>query len=116
MVPRARLGCGWKSDKIGRANQAGGRPAPHMSNDCKPGIHALALARHQPIPPAIAYPADYGLARATYDLIWQYGKDGAINRLIEMAERIAAGEKPDDWVLRRRRVDPTERIIGERHK
>lgn len=70
--------------------------------------------RHRPIPPAIAYPADYGLANVTGALIWQYGKDGAINRLIEMAERISNGESPGDWVLRRRRVDPTDRIIAER--
>ena len=72
------------------------------------------ISGHRPIPPAIAYPADYGLANVTSDLIWQYGRDGAINRLIEMAERIAAGEKPGTWVLHRRRVDPTERIIAER--
>ncbi len=69
-------------------------------------------ARHRPIPPAIAYPADYGLANATAALIWQYGLDGAVNRLIEMAERITAGKDPHDWVLRRRRVDPTEAIIA----
>ena len=72
--------------------------------------------RHRPIPPAIAYPADYGLANVTDDLIWQYGADGAVNRLIEMAERISAGESPHGWVMRRRRVDPTERIISERIK
>ena len=72
------------------------------------------IGRHRPIPPPIAYPADYGLANVTCDLIWQYGRDGAINRLIEMAERIAAGEKPGDWVLKRRRVDPTDRIIADR--
>jgi hypothetical protein len=74
------------------------------------------VPQHRPIPPAIAYPADYGLANTTADLIWQYGLDGAINRLIEMAERITAGEKPVDWVMRRRRVDPTERIIAERSR
>jgi hypothetical protein len=47
-------------------------------------------------------------------LIYQYGTDGAINRLIEMAERLAAKEDAHAWVLRRRRVDPTERIIAER--
>lgn len=72
--------------------------------------------QHRPIPKAIAYPADYGLANVTADLIWQYGPDGAINRLIEMAARIAAGEHPGDWVRRRRRVDPTDRIIAERRK
>lgn len=70
--------------------------------------------RHRSIPPAIAYPADYGLANAASNLIWQYGLDGAVNRLIEMAERISSGEDCDAWVLRRRRVDPTERIIAER--
>ncbi len=73
-----------------------------------------AERRHRPVPPGIAYPADYGLANVTYDLIWQYGRDGAINRLIEMAERIAGGEKPGDWVMKRRRVDPTDRIIAAR--
>lgn len=76
-----------------------------------PGDHMSR--RHRPIPPAIAYPADYGLANVADDLIWQYGVDGAVNRLIEMAERISEGEKPHDWVMRRRRVDPTERIIAE---
>jgi hypothetical protein len=70
--------------------------------------------RHRPIPRAIAYPADYGLANVANDLIWQYGLDGAINRLIEMAERLSAGDSPGNWVMRRRRVDPTERIISER--
>lgn len=73
--------------------------------------------QHRPIPKAIAYPADYGLACAVENLIWQYGSvDAAINRLIEMAERLAAGERPHDWVMRRRRVDPTDRIIAERRK
>jgi hypothetical protein len=70
--------------------------------------------RHRPIPPPIAYPADYGLANVTDALIYQYGRDGAVNRLVEMAERISNGERPGDWVFRRRRVDPTDRIIAER--
>ncbi len=77
-------------------------------------IQSLVASGHKPIPPAIAYPADYGLACATAALVWQYGKDGAINRLIEMAERLEAGEKPGDWVLRRNRVDPTDQIIAAR--
>lgn len=79
-------------------------------------IHPLGDIGHKSIPPAIAYPADYGLACAADALMWQYGKDGAINRLIEMAERLEAGEKPGDWVFRRRRVDPTDRIIADRLK
>lgn len=62
---------------------------------------------HSRIPPAIGYPADYGLANTANALITQYGKDGAVNRLIEMAERIDAGEDTHSWVMRRRRVDPT---------
>lgn len=89
-----------------------------MSANLKDGkkdaaIHVLSLG-HKPTPKPIAYPADYGLASATHQLIFQYGKDGAVNRLVEMAERIAAGEGEFDWVMRRRRVDPTERIISER--
>jgi hypothetical protein len=79
-------------------------------------IRRLHDTDHQPIPRAIAYPADYGLATATTQLVSQYGTDGAVNRLIEMAERIAAGENPLDWCLRRRRVDPTERLIAERRQ
>lgn len=84
-----------------------------MNDTIKP-LPESSQSRHQPIPPAIAYPADYGLANCVSDLIWQYGRDGAINRLIEMAERLSAGEEPGDWVMRRRRVDPTDRIIAER--
>jgi hypothetical protein len=72
-------------------------------------VQPLDETGHKPIPPAIAYPADYGLASATDALVWQYGKDGAINRLIEMAERLEAGEKPGDWVFRRKRVDRTDK-------
>jgi hypothetical protein len=68
--------------------------------------HLPKSAFHR-VPPAIAYPADYGLAGVAAALINQYGRDGAINRLIEMAERLIAGEDTHCWVLKRRRVDPT---------
>lgn len=58
---------------------------------------------HQPILKRIAYPSDYGLANAAYSLLRDYGKDGAINRLIEMAERIDRDESVFD-VLRCKRV------------
>lgn len=62
---------------------------------------------HRPIPGglAVAYPSDFGLANAVTGLIRDYGRDGAINRLVEMAERLAAGEDQYAWVFRRRRVD-----------
>lgn len=89
-----------------------------MPDELKTTIEQLAdidgATRHRPIPPAIAYPADYGLANVTRDLIWQYGRDGAVNRLIEMAERVSGGDDPGDWLRGRRRVDPTDRIIAER--
>ena len=67
------------------------------------------IGKHRAVPKPIAYPADYGLALAAGDLLFQYGRDGAVNRLIEMAERLAAGEDATAWVFRCRRVDPTGR-------
>jgi hypothetical protein len=58
------------------------------------------------IPRAIAYPSDYGLALATQSLLRDYGPDGAINRLIEMAERIRKDDDPLNWCMSRRRVEP----------
>lgn len=60
---------------------------------------------HRPIPRAMAYPADYALATATQQLVRQYGVHGAINRLIELAEALDAGEDPVSRVLKRRLVD-----------
>lgn len=60
---------------------------------------------HRPIPQAIAFPSDYALALATTALLTDYDRHGAINRLIEMAERLDAGESPLDWCLARRRVE-----------
>jgi hypothetical protein len=55
---------------------------------------------------AVAYPSDYALASATMSLVSEYGQDGAVSRLIEMAERIAAGECASEWVMKRHPVDP----------
>lgn len=62
--------------------------------------------RSKRIPPKIAYPSDYGLTLAAVSLIHEYGRDGAVNRLIEMAEHIASGFAPADIMLGRRRVEP----------
>ena len=66
----------------------------------------LDKAKHRRIPRPLAYPSDYGLANAAHQLLAEYGKDGAINRLIEMAERLRAGQDPLAWALRRQRVEP----------
>jgi hypothetical protein len=57
------------------------------------------------IPAPIAYPSDYGLALAVSALLRDYDMDGAVNRLIEMAERISNGDDPYSWVLARQRVE-----------
>lgn len=72
----------------------------------KAQVIAHPLPAAKAIPAAIAYPSDYGLATATGSLLRDYGPDGTINRLIEMAERIRAGDDPLNWCLRRRRVEP----------
>ena len=46
------------------------------------------IGSHRPIPRPIAFPSDYGLALATVALIRDYGRHGAINRLIEMGRTI----------------------------
>lgn len=58
------------------------------------------------LPRPFAYPSDYGLATATSNLLRDYGRVGAVNRLIEMAQRIEAGGDPLRWALMRRRVEP----------
>lgn len=37
-VPRARLGCGWKSDTLGRAEGAGGIPALNPFDEARPSL------------------------------------------------------------------------------
>ena len=77
-----------------------------------PGKIERFPGNHQPIPPKIAYPSEYGLMLAASRLIGEYGTDGAVNKLIEMAEFISAGGKPTSLVSRRR-VEP-EHIYGRK--
>lgn len=64
--------------------------------------NAPRLFGHRPIPRAFAYPSDYELARAARSLMRDYGMHGAINRLIEMAERLEREEDPHVVLLCRR--------------
>jgi hypothetical protein len=70
-------------------------------------IKRFAPGGHRPIPRRLAYPSEYGLANAASQLIRDYGKDGAINKLIEMAGRIERDEDPlRDIISKARRVEP----------
>lgn len=70
-------------------------------------IERLDIVAHKPIPTklAVAYPSDYGLANAISSLIRDYGRQGAVNRLIEAAERVSKEEDHMAWPLSRRRVE-----------
>jgi hypothetical protein len=62
--------------------------------------------RHRPIPRPFAYPSRYGLANSVSQLVHEYGRMGAINVLIEMAEML---EREEDYLtdtVRRRRIVP----------
>jgi hypothetical protein len=63
-------------------------------------------ARHAPIPRPFAYPSRYGLANAVTALVGDYGRIGAINVLVEMAEMLDREEDPLFDTLRRRRLLP----------
>jgi hypothetical protein len=61
----------------------------------------------RPTPKPISHPADYGLAVTAADLMMQWGRDGAINRLIEMVEWLKAGKHPFDFNNGKERIDPS---------
>ncbi len=63
-------------------------------------------ARSRPIPRPFAYPSRYGLSNAVYQLVFEYGRIGAINILIEMAEMVEREEDFTADTVRRRRVVP----------
>lgn len=63
-------------------------------------------ARARPIPRKFAYPSRFGLANAVSHLTLEYGRIGAINILIEMAEML---EQEKDYLtdtISRRLVIP----------
>lgn len=62
----------------------------------------LPQITHRPIPKKIGYPSAFGLSATAANLIRDYGKHGAINMLIEMAEYIDADKNPLDWITLRR--------------
>jgi hypothetical protein len=59
----------------------------------------------RPIPRPFGYPSDFGLGNAIAALVRDYGPVGAINRLIEEAERLEAGLDPVRSAVRRRRIE-----------
>lgn len=59
----------------------------------------------RPIPRPFGYPSDFGLANTISSLVRDYGRVGAVNRLIEEAERLEAGIHPLLSAIRRRRIE-----------
>jgi hypothetical protein len=58
----------------------------------------ISPKHEKPLPPKYSYPSDYGLANQISALIRDYGKTGAINRLIEEAERLRDGKNHMDII------------------
>lgn len=61
---------------------------------------------HRAMPKRYLYPSDHGLALTVSALIRDYGRYGAINRLIEAAEMVERDEDMIAAAMRCRRVDP----------
>jgi len=59
----------------------------------------------QPVLRPCGYPSDFGLANAITSLVRDYGRIGAINRLIEEAERLESGGDHMVAAMRRRRIE-----------
>jgi hypothetical protein len=63
-------------------------------------------ARPRPMPRPFAYPSRFGLGVAVSRLVFEYGRIGAVNTLIEMAEMVERGEDYMTDTVRRRRIVP----------